>query len=131
MKYRLLLILITMFLMCSCIQRNNLSLKFDNINSKDIEIYLSAGVPFSTLEQATCIYKNGIINNIPNEYGENDWIIIYKNNSRCMFRHFKTNRNNKHSYFFTLYSDSSNIYCDVYIRGKNRMKQTIQLIDIN
>lgn len=131
MKHRFLLILITMFLPSSCIHRNNLSLKFDNVDPKEIEIYISAGVPFSTLEQATCIYKNGIINNIPNEYGENDWIIIFKNKSRCKFRHFKTNRNDKHSYYFTFYSDSSIIYCDVSIRGKNTMKQTVQLIDIN
>ena len=130
MKNPLLLMTIAMFLMTSCIHRNNLRLKFENIDSNDIEVYLSAGGPFLSTEIATCIYKNGTINAIPNEYGENDWLIIYKNEKICMFRHFKTNRNDKHLYFFTLYSDSSNIYCDVYIRGMNEVKKNIQLIDI-
>lgn len=117
--------------MVSCTHRNDLRLKFENIDSNDIEIYLSAGGPFSTFERATCIYKNGTINAIPNEYGENDWVIIYKNKKICKFRHFKTNRNDKHVYFFTLYSDSSNIYCDVYIKGMNELKKNIQLIDIS
>ena len=124
--------LITMFLLSSCIHRNDLNLKFNNVDSKDIEIYLSAGFPFSSLEKATCIYRNGTINAIPNEYGENDWIIIYKNEKICRFRHFKINRNDKHSYFFTLQSDSSKIFCDVCIKGKSNMTQSnIQFIDIN
>ncbi len=132
MRNQFLLMLITMFLLSSCVHRNELGLKFNNVDSSDIEIYLSAGLPFSTFEKATCIYKNGTINTIPNEYGENDWIIVYKNAKICKFRHFKTNRNDKHSYFLTLHSDSSNIFCDVCIRGKNDMEQTnLQLTDIN
>ena len=50
--------IIMMFLMSSCIHRNNLSLKFENIDSNDIEVYLSAGGPFTTTERATCIYGN-------------------------------------------------------------------------
>lgn len=123
---------VTMCFLSSCVRRNELNLRLNDIDSRDIEIYLSAGFPYSSLEETTCIYRNGTIKEIPNEYGENDWIIIYKNEKICKFRHFKTNRNNIHSYYFTLHTDSSNIFCDVYIRGKNSIEQsTIQLIDIN
>ncbi len=123
---------IAVIFLSSCVRKNDLNLKFNNVDSLDVEIYLSAGAPFSTLDKATCVYKNGTRNAIPNEYGENDWIIIYKNEKIGKFRHFKTNRNNKHSYFFTLHSDSSNVFGDICISGRDNMAQTtIPLIDID
>ncbi len=128
---RLLEMLVTLFLLSSCVSRNKLCLQFENLDPSDIEIYLSAGYPFSSLEESTCIYKDSTFNTIPNEYGENDWIIIYKNQKICKFRHFKTNRNDKHLYIFTLRADSTNIFCDISISGKNNMKLTnIRFTDI-
>ena len=85
MKHLLKLLLFGMIFGCtSC--GNRLTINCKGLDSNDIEIYLSPGRPLQhndnqsiKYEYLTLIYKNGVYYDIPNEYGENDWVINYKN----------------------------------------------------
>lgn len=110
----------------SCSDKNKLTMSYGTMNSNDFEIYLSIFPEF----QNKLIYKEGIYYDIPNEYGENDWIITYKGELQCKFRHFKTNRRHSHQYLFSIYEEDT-LYCDIDIRGKNNIKNTLLFIPIN
>jgi len=99
---------------------------YGELNPNDFEIYLSI---FPEINDRL-IYKAGVYHDIPNEYGENDWIIIYKGKQQCQFRHFKTNRRYTHKYKFAFYKKEDTFYCDIDIRGKNRMQDTSYFIAI-
>lgn len=104
------------------------------LNPNDFEIYLSIyseDASIITYKNPILIYKEGVYYNIPNEYGENDWIIIYKGQQQCKFRHFKTNRRNTHKYKFVFYEKQDTLYCDIDIRGKNSMKHTFHFTAID
>lgn len=109
----------------SCCNKNKLTVDYRGLNPNDFAIYLSAGIPIQLNENPILIYKEGVYYDIPNEYGENDWIITYKGQQQCLFRHFKTNRRYTHKYKFIVYEKQDTLYCDIDIRGKNRMFHTI------
>jgi hypothetical protein len=43
------------------------------------------------------------------------------------FRHIKTNRNDKHNYFYNFYSKDGKYYVDINISGTSYLKQIIEL----
>jgi hypothetical protein len=99
---------------------------YGELNPNDFEIYLSIFPEFRDRP----IYKAKIYSDIPNEYGENDWIIVYKGQQQCKFRHFKTNRRYTHKYKFVFYEKQDTLYCDINIRGKNSIKNTLQFTPV-
>ena len=109
----------------SCCNKNKLTVDYGMLNPNDFEIYLSAGIPIRLNENPTLIYKEGVYYDIPNEYGENDWVIIYKGRQQCKFGHLTLNRRRTHKYKFVIYEKQDTLYCDVNIRGKYGMKQTV------
>lgn len=109
--------------------RNKLTVDFGNLNPNDFEIYLSDGIPLRYNKCPTLIYKDGVYYDIPNEYGENDWLIDYKGQKQCTFRHFKTNRRYTHRYKFAIFEKQDTLYCAINIRGKNSEKDTVVFVE--
>lgn len=129
MKHFLILLLMLMGI-SSCCNKNKLTVDYGVLNPNDFVIYLSAGIPIHLNENPTLIYKEGVCYDIPNEYGENDWIITYKGQLQCLFRHFKTDRRYTHKYRFIIYEKQDTFYCDIDIRGKNSMFHSIHFTSI-
>ena len=107
-----------------------MTVDYGSLNPYDFVIYLSAGIPTHLNDNPTLIYKEGVYYNIPNEYGENDWSITYKEQQQCLFRHFKTNRRYTHKYKFIIYEKQGTLYCDIDIRGNNSMIHSIYFTSI-
>jgi len=103
-----------------------MSIDFGTLNSNDVEIYLSIFPGFRNMP----IYREGIYYDIPNEYGENDWIIIYKGQQQSKFRHIKTNRRNSHKYDLVFHEKLDTIFYDIDIKGGNSMKLSSYLAPI-
>ena len=125
MKHFLMSLLMLMII-SSCCNKNKLTVDYGELNPNDFEIYLSI---FPEIRDKP-IYKEEVYYDIPNEYGENDWVIIYKGQQQCKFRHFKTNRRYAHKYKFIVYEKQDTIYCDIDIRGKNTIKHTFHFTAI-
>jgi hypothetical protein len=58
---------------------------------------------------------------IPNNYGENDFIVSYVGQYYASFRHFKTNRRHQHDYTFYLYKKEDALYMRVTVEGVDDM----------
>ena len=136
MKHLLKLLLLGVILGCTnC--GNRLTIDCKGLDFNDIEIYLSAGYPLQRndnksikYEYLSLIYKNGVYYDIPNEYGENDWVINYKNQKQCTFRHFKTNCRHRHRYKFGFFEKHDTLYCITDIRGKDAVTDTLFFSDL-
>ena len=115
--------LLTMRLFLCC-NKNTIIVYFENVNPNDFEILLSAGFPIRFNNNPYTIYKDGVYYDIPSEYGENDWVIDYKGQKQCAFRHFKTNWRYTHKYKFVIFEKQDTLYCAIDIRGKNSEKDT-------
>ena len=83
--------------------RNKLTVDFGDLNPNDFEIHLSLYSADTVYHNPIIIYKDGVYYDIPNEYGDNDWLIDYKGQKQCTFRHFKTNRRYTHRYKFAIF----------------------------
>ncbi len=126
MKNKLkLFFLLIVYLCYSC--NNNIEVDCENLTPNDIEIYLSAGIPLRYNKNPTLIYKDDVCYDIPNEYGENDWLVIYKGQEKCIFRHFKTNRRHTHKYKFVFYEKHDTLFCAIDFHGKDAKKDTFFL----
>jgi hypothetical protein len=89
---------------------------FFSINRKsDSEIILNRG---------TKIYDGTIIKQLENDYGENDFLLIYDEKYYYQFRHFKTNNKQIDSYGFNIYKKSDTIFLKVDIKGTDCMNFT-------
>ena len=108
--------------------RNKLTVDFGNLNPNDFEIQLGLLIA-DTYHSPVIIYKDGVYYDIPNEYGENDWLIDYKGQKQCTFRHFKTNRRYTHRYKFAIFEKQDTLYCAIDIRGKNSEKDTVVFVE--
>ena len=89
---------------------------------------------FSDFDRAgsLLLFDNGSSQNeIPNEYGENDYLITYDNEYYLSFRHWKLNRRYQHNYYFEFYTKQDSIFVKVNIKGKDRMKFERQLLKIS
>lgn len=76
---------------------------------------------FSDREKYTTIYNGKKLNEIINEYGENDFLITYDNEFYYSFRQFKFNRRHQHSYDFRLLKQANDIVLRLEISGKDGM----------
>jgi len=56
-------------------------------------------------------------NEVPYEYGENDFLITYDNKYYLTFRHFKTNWRRYHDYNFRFYKKGNKIFIRGDIKG--------------
>lgn len=106
----------------SCRYQNKINIDFGDLNPKDFNIKVT--IPPNILKQP--IYSDGVYHSIPNEYGENDWTITYRDSLSCKFRHFKTNRRNKHKYRFRLYEKKHDLFCEIDIKGQNKQSMIIK-----
>lgn len=108
-----------------CKPNNQFDVQVSNeINENDITINFFE----TSLKQIKPIYKNGKKNEeIPLVYGENEWMISYKDSLTLEFTHFKTNRNDKHEYFFKFYKQDGVVWADVNILGIDEFKKTMKL----
>jgi hypothetical protein len=62
-------------------------------------------------------FEGGFKNKIPNEYGENDFLITYDEKYYLTFRHFKTNWKHQHDYNFYFYPKDNQIFIHADIKG--------------
>jgi hypothetical protein len=123
MKKRILAFLLFPFI-GACGNKNRLNIKVaEDIKRKDIKIVLSALHGSSNI----AIYENELQKPIPNLYGENDWVITYKDSITAKFRHIKTNRNDYHTYFFSIYKKGMAIMADFEVEGISELKKTLEL----
>jgi hypothetical protein len=116
-------IIIACFFLLSC-KKNDIIVDFENIKDSLVITLLAEN-------NKTIIYENSKKNQIPNEYGENDWHLKYNDSLCCSFRHFKTNANNKHDYLFKIVKKNNDYFCNIEIIGENPIKQTIKLTKCN
>ena len=75
----------------------------------------------------TVLYDGKNKENIPQEYGENNFIVTYDKKYILKFRHFKFNRRHQHSYDFYFYKKAEKIFVDVEINGADDKKFTEEL----
>ncbi len=82
-------------------------------------------------EKGTLLFDNGNSQDkIPNEYGENDFLITYDEKYYLSFRQFKLNRRHQHNYIFDFYEQHDSIFIKVNIKGIDGMKFERQLLEI-
>jgi hypothetical protein len=98
MKFSKLLLLKTILFLYACTNKNEMELDFSNpLKKEDFKIEIQI---LGSDVNRKVIYDGNIIYDIPNEYGENEWHFNYKDSLYGYFRHFKSNRNDKHNYTF-------------------------------
>jgi len=101
-----------------------------DLNKNDFRIEYNVT---SLTDDYSVIYKNKTIYDgsntfqIPEEYGENDFQLIYKDSLYACFRHLKLNSNSDHIYKFQFYKESNKIKCKVSIIGKYNKKTVLTL----
>ena len=63
------------------------------------------------------LFDGEVKNEVPYEYGENDFLITYDNKYYLTFRHFKTNWKRHHDYSFHFYLKDNRIFIHADIKG--------------
>ena len=102
---------------------------WSSINRKTDEELFSY---FFDKERSLLLFDNGSSQNeIPNEYGENDYLITYDNEYYLSFRHWKLNRRHQHDYYFKFYMKQDSIFVKVNIEGEDQMEFERQLLKIS
>ncbi|VVP43703.1 hypothetical protein [Pseudomonas fluorescens] len=56
---------------------------------------------------------------IPNFYGDNDFLLIYDNRYSLRFRHFKTNWHHQHTYRIYVFEMADGIHAHISILGSD------------
>ena len=78
------------------------------------------------------IFDNGNLKNeMPNEYGENDFLITYDDKYYLSFRQFKLNRRHQHDYYFKFYEKHNHVFVKINIKGQDGMRLEKQLLEIS
>jgi hypothetical protein len=116
--------IIGLLLLASCKDQNRFTLDLSDSFSKDDFTILLETPSVDT------IYANGTVYPIPDKYGENDWIILYKDSLSGKFRHFKTNRNDRHSYLFQIFRAKDSVLCLVNIEGVSELKRKVAMLPL-
>ncbi len=63
------------------------------------------------------VYDGNELQQIRNDYGENDFLLKYADTCYVLFRHNKTNNKQRDSYHFQVYKKGANIYLKASIEG--------------
>ncbi len=115
--------MILVFTLISCEKENSLKLNcVPPLKKEDFKIELQV---LGSQQPITHVFDGKNQQEIVNEYGENDWRINWKDSLFADFRHFKTNRNDKHDYEFNFYTKHNLIYGDVTIKGISSLHKTL------
>lgn len=116
--------IIGLLVLGSCKGQNKFTLDLsDSFDKEDFTILLKT-------PSSDTIYANGTEYPIPDEYGENDWTILYKDSLAGKFRHFKTNRNDRHSYLFQIFRGKDSVLCIVKIEGASELKRKVDMLPL-
>lgn len=78
-------------------------------------------INFSKNTDYVLVFDGMDTKSIPNNYGENDFVITYKNQYYTPIRHFKTNWRHQHDYIFYLYKKEGTLYIRITIEGVDDM----------
>lgn len=78
----------------------------------------------------TTFYKGKKVEDLPNKYGENDFLIIYADSLYCSFRHYKLNRRKQHDYHFNFKTKNNIMYVTVAINGAFKLNFTKEMIPV-
>lgn len=123
MKISKLLLLTTTLFLFACTSKNEMELDFSNpLKKEDFEIEIQI---LGSDVNRKVIYDGNVIYDVPNEYGENDWHFNYKDSLYAYFRHFKSNRNDKHNYTFRFFQKENNVFAEIQIDGVSNELRTI------
>lgn len=91
---------------------------------------ISDKVLLNNQKKYSLVYNGKSIKSIKNEYGENDFLIIYDNKYYYLFRQFKTNCNHQHKYNFHFYQKDKKIFIETEIIGIDAMKFEKEMLEI-
>lgn len=87
---------------------------------------------FSNMDKYILLFKDGkAYSKLPNEYGENDFLITYDNQYYFSFRQFKFNRNHQHTYQFKIEKKHNTPYILVDIKGEEAITFTREMLPIS
>ena len=86
------------------------------INANYYNRFVIGNIPHRE-KYSVLLFNGEVKNDIPNKYGENDFLITYDNKYYLTFRHFKTNWKRHHKYEFRFYLKDNNIFIQAEIKG--------------
>ncbi len=98
------------------LDRSKIKVEFGSftINRKDDSELFTA--------KSVLLYDRGrAIKRPETDHGENDFLVTYDNRYYLSFRHFITNCNRQHNYYFYLYEEGGDVRLKVRIAGKDKM----------
>lgn len=123
MKISKIILLLTSLFLFACTNKNEIELDFSKpLQKEDFKIEIQI---LGSDVNRKVIFDGNLTYDIPNEYGENDWRFNYKDSLYGYFRHFKTNRNDKHNYRFHFFQKGNNIFAAIEINGVSNELKTI------
>ncbi len=77
------------------------------------------------------LFDGEVKNEVPYEYGENDFLITYDNKYYLTFRQFKTNWKHHHAYNFHFYWKKNKLYIHADIEGLYNESFNKQMLELN
>lgn len=77
---------------------------------------------FTNSNFATTFFNGKKAEDLPNEYGENDFLITYADSLYVAFRHYKLNRRDQHDYEFDFNLQNDTVYLKTNIKGAYKLK---------
>ena len=87
---------------------------------------------FSNMEKYILLFDKGKVKTkLPNEYGENDFLVTYNDQYYFSFRQFKFNRNHEHKYKFKIETENKLPHLYVEIKGEDGMKFDKAMLSIS
>lgn len=108
-------------LIVSIVGINVENIKIEHGNSATTLNRNSDEIIFRNRDRHDILYTNGKSKTLRNEYGENDFLITYKDILYIAFRQFKTNIRNNHLYKFKLAKEKEKYIVEVRINGEGGM----------
>lgn len=110
------------------LQTENIKMKFGcpgtTINREsDAELFTKSN--FTTL-----FFDGKKTNDLPNKYGENDFLITYADSLYFSFRHYKLNRRDQHDYKFDFSLQNDTVYIKTNIKGTFKLNYEASMVPI-
>lgn len=117
------IILISFFSFFGCKKQNELIINSTPpLQNADFKIEMHI---LGSSKPKTKIFDGKMKYEVLNGYGENDWLFNYKDSLYASFRHFKTNRNDKHKYNINFFTKNDVIYANVSVNGVSSLNKVI------